>query len=42
VVEESLPNSYENDLVEDMLSLIFSFSSKICGKKVLKTDVRKR
>ena len=33
IVEETLPKSYENELVEDMLSLISSFSSKIYGKR---------
>lgn len=33
IVEETLPKSYENELVEDMLSLISSFSSKIYGRR---------
>ena len=33
IVEETLSKSYENELVEDMLSLISSFSSKIYGKR---------
>jgi len=30
---ETLSKSYENELVEDMLSLITSFSSKIYGRR---------
>lgn len=32
-VEEVFPKSFENELVEDMLSLLSSFSSKIYGKR---------
>jgi len=32
-VEEVLPKSFENELVEDMLSLLSSFSSRIYGKR---------
>lgn len=32
-VSETLPQSFESELVEDMLSLIASFSSKIYGKR---------
>ena len=31
--EEVLPKSYEAELVEDMLSLLSSFSAKIYGKR---------
>jgi len=33
VVQEVLPKSFENELVEDMLSLLSSFSSRIYGKR---------
>jgi len=32
-VEEILPKSFENELVEDMISLMTSFSAKIYGKR---------
>jgi len=32
-VGQTLPKSFENELVEDMLSLLQSFSSKIYGKR---------
>lgn len=32
-VEETLPKSYEAELIEDMLSLMASFSAKIYGKR---------
>ena len=32
-VEETLPKSFENELVEDMISLMTSFSAKIYGKR---------
>ena len=31
--EETLPKSFEDELVEDMLSLLSSFSAKIYGKR---------
>jgi putative resolvase len=31
-VEETLPQTYEAELIEDMLSLMASFSAKIYGK----------
>jgi predicted site-specific integrase-resolvase len=39
-VEEVLPKSFENELVEDMLSLLSSFSSRIYGKR--SADRRKK
>lgn len=33
IVNETLPKSFENELVEDMLSLLSSFSSRIYGKR---------
>jgi len=42
VVEETLPKSYENELVEDMLSLISSFSSKIYGKRSAENKRKKK
>jgi predicted site-specific integrase-resolvase len=33
IIEEILPKSYENELVEDILSLMSSFSAKIYGKR---------
>ena len=42
VVEEILPKSYENELVEDMLSLISSFSSKIYGKRSAENRRKKK
>lgn len=33
LIEEVLPKSYEAELVEDMLSLMASFSAKIYGKR---------
>lgn len=32
-MEETLPKIYEAELVEDMLSLMASFSAKIYGKR---------
>ena len=32
-VEEVLPKTFENELVEDMISLMSSFSAKIYGKR---------
>lgn len=32
-MEDVLPKSYESELVEDMLSLLASFSAKIYGRK---------
>ncbi len=42
VVEETLPKSYENELVEDMLFLISSFSSKIYGKRSAENRRKKK
>jgi len=42
IVEETLPKSYENELVEDMLSLISSFSSKIYGKRSAENRRKKK
>lgn len=36
VMQETLPKSYETELIEDMLSLIASFSSRIYGKRSAK------
>lgn len=33
VIEDTLPKSYESELVEDMLSLMSSFSTRIYGKR---------
>ena len=33
VIEDTLPKSYESELVEDMLSLMSSFSARIYGKR---------
>ena len=33
IANETLPKSFENELVEDMLSLLSSFSSRIYGKR---------
>lgn len=33
IMQETLPKSYEAELIEDMLSLIASFSSRIYGKR---------
>ena len=41
IVEETLPKSYENELVEDMLSLISSFSSKIYGRRSAENKKKK-
>lgn len=32
-VEESLPKSYEYELVEDLISIMSSFSAKIYGRR---------
>lgn len=32
-VEESLPKSYEDELVEDLISIMSSFSAKIYGRR---------
>lgn len=42
IVEETLPKSYENELVEDMLSLISSFSSKIYGRRSAENKKKKK
>lgn len=42
IVEETLPKSYENELVEDMLSLISSFSSKIYGRRSAENRKKKK
>lgn len=42
IVEETLPKSYESELVEDMLSLISSFSSKIYGKRSAENRRKKK
>ena len=36
VIEDTLPKSYESELVEDMLSLMSSFSARIYGKRSTK------
>ena len=41
-VEEVFPKSFENELVEDMLSLLSSFSSKIYGKRSAKNRRKKK
>jgi len=41
-VEEVFPKSFENELVEDMLSLLSSFSSKIYGKRSAENRRKKR
>lgn len=41
IVKETLPKSYENELVEDMLSLISSFSSRIYGKRSVENRRKK-
>lgn len=38
VIEDVLPKSYEAELVEDMLSLMSSFTAKIYGKRVLRIE----
>jgi predicted site-specific integrase-resolvase len=40
VEEETLPKTYEAELIEDMLSLMASFSAKIYGKR--STERRKK
>jgi predicted site-specific integrase-resolvase len=40
-VSEILPQSFESELVEDMLSMIASFSSKIYGKRSSKNRKKK-
>lgn len=42
IVQETLPKSYESELVEDMLSLISSFSSKIYGKRSAENRRKKK
>jgi len=42
IAEEILPKSYENELVEDMLSLISSFSSKIYGRRSAENRRKKK
>lgn len=37
-VENLLPKSFENELVEDIISLISSFSAKIYGKRSHKNN----
>lgn len=41
-VEEVFPKSFENELVEDMLSLLSSFSSKIYGKRSAENRRKKK
>ena len=41
-VSETLPQSFESELVEDMLSLIASFSSKIYGKRSAENKKKKK
>lgn len=41
-VEEVLPKSFENELVEDMLSLLSSFSAKIYGKRAAQNKQNKQ
>ena len=41
-VEEVFPKSFENELVEDMLSLLSSFSSKIYGKRSAENRKKKK
>jgi len=42
IVEETLPKTYEAELVEDMLSLISSFSSRIYGKRSAENRRKKK
>ena len=41
-VEQVFPKSFENELVEDMLSLLSSFSSKIYGKRSAENRRKKK
>jgi len=41
-VDEVFPKSFENELVEDMLSLLSSFSSKIYGKRSAENRRKKK
>jgi len=41
-IEEVFPKSFENELVEDMLSLLSSFSSKIYGKRSAENRRKKK
>lgn len=41
-VEETLPKSFEDELVEDMLSLLSSFSAKIYGKRASENKKKNR
>lgn len=41
-MEEVFPKSFENELVEDMLSLLSSFSSKIYGKRSAENRRKKK
>ena len=41
-VEEMLPKSFENELVEDMISIMTSFSAKIYGKRSHKNKKKKK
>lgn len=41
-VEEVFPKSFENELVEDMLSLLSSFSSRIYGKRSAENRRKKK
>lgn len=41
-ISETLPQSFEAELVEDMLSLIASFSSKIYGKRASENRKKKK
>ena len=40
-VEESLPKSYEDELVEDLISIMYSFSAKIYGRRSA-IDIQKK
>lgn len=42
VMEDTLPKSYESELVEDMLSLMSSFSARIYGKRSAENRNKKR
>lgn len=41
-VEDVLPKSYENELVEDMISLMSSFSAKVYGKRSAENRKKKK
>ncbi len=40
-IDDVLPKSYEAELVEDMVSLMASFSAKVYGKRSTTTSTRK-